>query len=196
MSSKETKSELAAEGTKEGLPTQHLSKEVIEYLSKEIETTTTNMMVYRTKIAFVFFLGPFIILIAVVTKGVTFSLRLDAIAIVAIVFNFLCFLILGYMNARVERQAWRQCNKWRGVIAKLHNNPSMGLTRDELVDALYGGDNPQDKLSDKWTSQLAYIATYFVLVVSFIMSIVIISRFRAPESPTPSPTSSSTPTQK
>jgi hypothetical protein len=195
VSNKETKSELAAEGTKEALPIQNLSKEVIEYLSKEIETTTTNMMVYRTKIAFVFFLGPFIILIAVVTKGVTFSLRLDSIAIVAIFFNFLCFLTLAYMNARVERQAWLQCNKWRGVIAKLHNNPSIDLTRDDLYDKLYG-DDPDDGLFDKWTSQLAYIATYAVLVVSFIMSIVIISRLRAPESPTPAATNSSTPAQK
>ena len=195
MSSKETKSlSVAAERMKEG-PTQNLSKEVIEYLSKEIETTTTNMMVYRTKIAFVFFLGPFIILIAVVTKGVTFSLRLDRFAIGAIFVNFLCFLTLAYMNARVERQAWLQCNKWRGVIARLHNNPSVDLTCDDLHDKLYGID-PIDRLFDKWTSQLAYIVTYAVLVVSFIMSIVIISRFRAPETLAPPATSSSTPAQK
>jgi hypothetical protein len=193
MSSKETKGEsLAAESMKEGVPVQTLSKEVIEYLSKEIETTTTNMMVYRTKIAFVFFLGPFIILIAVVTKGVTFSLRLDSIAIVAIVVNFLCFLILAYMNARVERQAWLQCNQWREIIAKLHNNPSIVLERDDLFDKLYG-DLPSDPLSKKWKSQVTYIATYAVLVVSFIMSIIIISRFRPPESPTPPATSSPTP---
>jgi hypothetical protein len=196
MSSKETRSEsLAAEKMKEGLPMEHLSKEVIEYLSKEIATTTTNMMVYRTKIAFAVYLGPFIILIAVVTKGVTFSLRLDSIAIAAIFINFLCFLTLAYMNARVERQAWLQCNKWRAVIARLHNNPSMDLTRDDLFDNLYG-DDPNDRLFKKWTSQLAYIATYAVLVVSFIMSIVIIARFRAPESPTPSATNASNPTQK
>src|SRR5437879_4842954 len=168
MSSKETKSEsVAAEGVKD------LSKEVIEYLSKEIETTTTNMMVYRTKIAFVFFLGPFIILTAAVTKGVTFSLRLDWIAIAAIFVNLICFLTLAYMNARVERQAWLQCNKWRGVIARLHKTPSIDLTPDDLFDKLYG-DDPNDRLFKKWTSQLAYIATYAVLVVSFIMSIVII----------------------
>ncbi len=195
MSSKETKSESVAAKSIKEVPIQNLSKEVIEYLSKEIETNTTNMMVYRTKIAFVFFLGPFIILIAVVTKGVTFSLRLDRIAIAAIFVNFLCFLTLAYMNARVERQAWLQCNKWRGIIARLHNNPSVDLTCDDLYDKLYG-DDPNDRLFKKWTSQLAYIVTYAVLVVSFIMSIVIISRFRVPESPTPSATSSSAPAQK
>lgn len=196
MSSKETKSEsVTAESMKEGPPEPNLSKEVIEYLSKEIETNTTNMMVYRTKIAFVFFLGPFIVLIAVVTKGVTFSLRLDWFAIGAIFVNFLCFLTLAYMNVRVERQAWLQCNQWRGVIARLYNNPSVDLPPADLFDRLYG-DLPNDKLFKKWKSQLAYIVTYAVLVVSFIMSIVIISRFRAPESPTLSPTSTSTQTQK
>ena len=148
MLSQKNKSELAAEDIKEELPIQNLSKEVIEYLSKEIETTTTNMMVYRTKIAFVFFLGPFIILIAVVTKGLTFSLRLDSIAIAAIFVNFLCFLTLAYINARVERQAWLQCNNWRRVIARLHKNPSIRITNDDLFDKLYGDDS-NDRLFNK-----------------------------------------------
>jgi hypothetical protein len=43
MSNKETKSELlAAEDMKEGLPIQNLSKEVIEYLSKEIKSCASR----------------------------------------------------------------------------------------------------------------------------------------------------------
>lgn len=110
MSGEETTTEsLAAEGVKEGQAIQDLSKEVIEHLSKEIETTTTNMMVYRSKIAFAVFLGPFLLLLAVVanTRGLSISLNLGWIATVAIgiVWCF-CFLTLAFMNARIEPQAW------------------------------------------------------------------------------------------
>ncbi len=152
------------------------SKEVIEYLSKEIETTTTNMMLFRSKIAFAVFLGPFLLLLAVVanTKGANISLKLGTVStfIIAGIWG-LCFLVLGYMNARIERQAWLQCNKWRQLIAEIHNDPSASIEVADLQDNLY---------ENKWRSKGAYVLAYAVLLTSFTMSIMIIFHLRAVES--------------
>ncbi|HEV8589280.1 MAG TPA: hypothetical protein VGQ72_10430 [Pyrinomonadaceae bacterium] len=148
-----------------------LSKAVIEHLSKEIQTSTTNIMLHRSKIAFAVYLGPYLLLIAGVaaaTKGLNISPHLGKGGIAAIVGGCLCFLVLGYMNARIERQAWEQCNKWRRVIAEIQRNPSKELEGADLADKLY----------ESWRSQLVYVVAYAVLLASFIMSIIIIIKLR------------------
>jgi hypothetical protein len=191
MSGKEAKTEsIALDDLTKAQGIQTLSKEVIEYLSKEIETTTTNMMVYRSKIAFAVFLGPFLLLLAIVanTKGLSISLNLGWLATfaISIVWCF-CFLTLAFMNARIEQQAWRQCNRWRQLIAQIHNDPSTKIRIDDLCDDLY-------KKTRK--TQFVYVAAYAVLLASFIMSIIIIVKLRVPEPPTNSRgTNISTPTK-
>lgn len=69
-----------------------LSKEVIQYLSKEIETVTNNMMVFRTKIAFAVLVGPFLILVSFVVsaRGYRIWLSPDWVAKVAIAIDAFC----------------------------------------------------------------------------------------------------------
>lgn len=97
-------------------------QEFINHLSKEIETHTNAMMTYRTRIAFIVFLGPFILLGSVVVG----SQRAPYIAgfssctiIAAAVFLFFCYIVLGLVSGMIERGMWRQCNRWRAQIAAL-----------------------------------------------------------------------------
>lgn len=175
--------ESKAVGSAEVAP-DNLSKEVIEHLSREIGTTTTNMMVFRSKIAFAVFLGPFLLLLAIVanTKGLSISLNLgwNTTLIIGSVWC-LCFLTLAYMNSRIEQQAWQQCNKWRQLIAQIHNDPSAILEPDKLRDDLY---------EKRLKTQFVYVIAYAVLLLSFIMGIVFLGNLKVPEPPVSVPKSS------
>src|SRR5438270_698965 len=79
---------------------------MIEYLSTEIEALTTSTMVYRSKISFAVFIGPFILLGALVATARSFQATLTvgnwqqyekAVALLAI-----CYLGLAYLSARIE----------------------------------------------------------------------------------------------
>ncbi|HKB64672.1 MAG TPA: hypothetical protein VKC61_02375 [Pyrinomonadaceae bacterium] len=153
--------------------TADLSRVVIEYLSNEIQTTTTNMMVYRSKIAFAVFLGPFLLLVAVVANAQNLKVSFDPnrTAVIGLGLGWCaCFLILAYMNARIEQQAWRQCNKWRETISQIHNSPGAAISVEAFSDDLY---------EDQGRTRINYVIAYLVLLISFILSILILFSLRA-----------------
>jgi hypothetical protein len=173
MSGNDIKKELLpAKGAREAQNIEDLSKVVIEYLAKEIETTTTNMMVYRSKIAFAVFLGPFLLLIAVVANAKNLKVSFDTNRSVITGLGLgwcACFLVLAYMNARIEQQAWRQCNRWREAIAEIHNTPSATIPIRAFRDDLY---------EKQRRTRVIYVMAYLVLLISFILSILILFSLR------------------
>ncbi len=109
---------------------------IISHLTTEIESKSTNIMNFRTKIAFTVFIGPFLLLgsIIVGTKG-TVKLRLDiAHDWWAVLLVVLAFLALGWISGAVERQVWRRINKWRRCIVRLQTDPE--ITTEELQEFL------------------------------------------------------------
>lgn len=172
MSDKENKPELDSNAEK----TPNSSTELLEYLTREIETTTTNMMVFRSKIAFAVFVGPFLLLIALAagTRSLNVTTHIDLPATLFIIVVCLCFLTMAYITARIERQAWLQCNKWRRLIIKLHNDPSTKLASGDLSDDLF-----DERRAGRATSK--YVAAWAVLLLSFIMTIAIILRIFVPQ---------------
>src|SRR5438874_12042666 len=99
----------AKDGTHiEDLSTKYLTNGIVEYLSKEIETTTNNLMTFRTKISFAVLIGPFLVLgsFLVAAKGIPISLEPGRMGWLAIGFEGLCFLALAYVCARIEGDAW------------------------------------------------------------------------------------------
>lgn len=170
-----------------------VSKEVINHLSKEIETTTNNMMVFRSKIAFAIFAGPFIILAAVVaSKGPGVWLDFDALAKTAIFIVGFCYLGMAYMAARMDQQAGEQCNEWRGIIAALHKEPSTDILTLIKVSRprrnifnLFGllpmkpsKDKRTPKLFNKYRANDAYLITYSLLLLSFVMLTIIVGKIK------------------
>ena len=124
-------------------------------------------MVFRSRIAFAVFFGPFVILgsFVVATKGLPTSLNLDLWFWLVLVIGCGCFVTLAYICSRIEKEAWRQCNQWRKLIARLHDNPSSKITEEE----------------NEWEERnlkVIYIVAYCLLLTTFICAIFIISRVR------------------
>jgi len=145
-----------------------LAKELMLCLSKEIETTITNMMAFRTKVGFGMFVGPFLLLgsFIVAAKGQPVSFNFNRYVLGALVVDVVCFLGIAYIASQIEVQALEQCNKWRGIIGSLRRNPSVEI------------DSSQLKLKLKWRRwngpEAAYLVGYFLLFLSVAAAVVLI----------------------
>lgn len=114
-------------------------EKVIEYLSKEIETQTNNLMAFRERINFAVFIGPFVLLGATLYgKGIPrvhFG-DLSLIAGIGLVLTFvgviLGYLTMGIACSLIERHIWEQCNQWRALIAEISRGHNTGFTLKEL----------------------------------------------------------------
>lgn len=114
-------------------------EKVIEYLTREIETQTANLMTFRQRINFAVFIGPFVLLGATLYgKGIP-RVHLGAmnrLALALLVISFvgiiLSYLTMGIACAYIERHMWNQCNKWRDRIAQISRGHNTGFTLKEL----------------------------------------------------------------
>lgn len=160
------------------------TKDLVQHLSKEIETTTNNMMAFRTRIGFSLCIGPFLLLgsLIVGTKGQPVT-RLNwyyiAPALVGIV---ICYLGIAYITSQIELQALEQCNKWRRLIRDISKTPSMKINdrrlephlgwrvriRGRVVNVRFRG-----RVVNGVT--VAYLVGYFLLFLAVIVAAVIIS---------------------
>ena len=117
---------------------------LIEHFSREIKTVTSNNMTFRIRIVFTVYIGPYLLFGAIIvgTKG-NFTLNTDSWWVwLAIVVASAIFLSLGFAAGRVEKQAWRQCEKWRKIIIKLANCPEeASAALYEAVNYTEEGDN-------------------------------------------------------
>jgi hypothetical protein len=153
-----------------------LSKEVIQYLSKEIETTTNTMMVFRSKMGFAVLVGPFLILGTLVysAKGLQFSTHFGAWGIIAICVDIFCYLGLAFATAKIEEDAWRHCDRCRKLISDLHADPTLEI----------GNKNAwKDPTHVNWM-KWSYLLVCTLLIISFISSVYVISRVRVETLPT------------
>jgi hypothetical protein len=114
-------------------------EKLIEYLSKEIETQTNNLMTFRERINFAVFIGPFVLLGATLYgKGIphihwgelTFKAGIGlALSFVGVI---LSYLTMGVACSLIEVHIWKQCNVWRSLIAEISQGHTTGLTADQL----------------------------------------------------------------
>lgn len=157
-----------------------LSRDVIRYLSKEIETTTNNMMVFRSKIGFAVIVGPFLILGTLVyaAKGASVSITRDGWIILAALLDVGSYLALAFLAAKIEEDAWGQCDKWRKLIADLHDKPML------MIGARGAWKDKQHVGWMKWT----YLGSCALMILSFLSSLYIISRVKTTQASTTEPT--------
>lgn len=139
-------------------------EQFIQHLSKEIETHTNAMMTYRTRIAFIVFVGPFVLLssVLVVAKRMPNIAKLTHWTFIA--GGILCavYIVLGLVSAMIEGAIWSQCNRWRAQIA--------GLVAREDVDAT--GENVQ---FGHRRLVLTYVIAWILFFCSFIIMVFLIS---------------------
>jgi hypothetical protein len=163
-----------------------LSKEVIQYLSKEIETTTNTMMVFRSRMGFAVLVGPFLILGTLVysAKGLLFSMHFDKLGIIAIIVDVCCYLGLAYAAAKVEEDAWRHCDRCRKLISDLHSKPTLEIDYRNVW---------KDETHVNWM-KWSYLFACFLLILSFVSSVYVISRVRVETPPTAAAPTAGAPT--
>jgi hypothetical protein len=108
-------------------------KKLIGYLSKEIEAHTNNLMTFRERINFAVFIGPFVLLGALLysNKHVV-GIKHWWVFLLALVVMVLSYLTMSRACARIEIQIWDQCNRWRGLIAEISKGNTERVTPDEF----------------------------------------------------------------
>jgi hypothetical protein len=111
--------------------------EMINYLSKEIETLAKNTMDARSKISFSLLIGPFLVLgsIIVSTPKTGWSPGLHSpSAWIAAGVAVCAFWALGIIAGHIEEGAWQKCNQWRQCIIKIQND--VALSEDQLEELI------------------------------------------------------------
>jgi len=137
---------------------------LIDHLSTEIATHTTNMMTFRAKINFAVFVGPFVLLgsLMISAKGVPRSIAFDKRTTVAAILLLMSYILMACTCAAIERQMWRKCNKWRAVILRLVTNSSEKIEKEDLVF-------PE-------SVRLGYWLVYVAIIVAFLCAVWLVSR--------------------
>lgn len=102
----------APQGSVEPPQNESLAKELLLCLSKEIETTSNNIMLFRTRIGFGLLVGPFLLLgsLIVGAKGQPVSFNLGKLGWTALGVDIICFVGIAYIASEIETQALEQCN--------------------------------------------------------------------------------------
>lgn len=142
-------------------------KELIDYLSKEIETQTNSLMTFRERINFAVFIGPFVLLGATLYgKGIprVHWAELSATARVGLFFSFvaviLSYLTMGIVCSLIERHIWKQCDKWRERIAEISRGHDKGFTLQEL------------EFEEEITTGYRWV--YGAMIVAFVSAITLV----------------------
>ena len=140
---------------------------LIDYLSKEIETHTNNLMTFRARINLAVFVGPFLLMGSLVfrtdiPRGI--HLWSARTLIPAIVLGFI-YLTLGWVCCSIELQIWRQCEEWRTLIADLSSGYVLNVTPHQL-------HFKTNKL------RLAYMVVYSAMILAFVCVGMLISQIQ------------------
>lgn len=97
-----------------------LRSEVVKHLSREIETHSQYLTVFRSRIAFTVLVGPFVILgYLLVTSKPTGASHWDHLQTWLCVAVGVLYLALGFCGSRLDQHGTDQCNKWRRAILKI-----------------------------------------------------------------------------
>lgn len=135
---------------------------LIDYLSKEIVAQNNNLMTFRARINFAVFIGPFVLLGSLLYSGKYFvGVRNWWILSITLVVLILSYLTMGWACASIEIHVWKQCNKWRALIARISSGTT-AVTADEL--------------EFKHKLRLGYWVVYGAMTLAFICVLLIISQ--------------------
>jgi hypothetical protein len=137
---------------------------LIDYLSKEIETQTNNLMTFRARINLAVFVGPFVLMGSLVIRNdIPRGIHLWSVkTLLPATVLALIYLTLGWVCGSIEIQIWKKCNEWRKLIAEL----SSGDTR--TVSA--------DQLEFPHRLRMAYLVVYSAMILAFVCVGILISQ--------------------
>jgi len=137
---------------------------LIDYLSKEIETQTNNLMTFRARINLAVFVGPFVLMGSLVFRNdIPRGIHLWSLkTLIPATVLALIYLTLGWVCCSIETQIWRQCNIWRKLIAEFSSGN--GSVKPDRLEFGY------PKL------RLAYLIVYSTMILAFVCVGILISQ--------------------
>jgi len=102
---------------------------LIKHLSDEIVVRFQNTMLFRTRIAFLTWIGPLIVLSSVVvaTKG-NFDIPINKLTLTSIIVIAICYICLGIIGGYIEALEWHTVRKLRVSI--------YNITKDGNLDGV------------------------------------------------------------
>ncbi len=140
--------------------------EVIKYLSNEINNNHQNAITFRTRVTFIIWAGPLILLssLLVSTKG-NISIGCDLRTIGCIAVFLVCYLILGCLMSLIELNTLDILNQYRYKIFNIckHNGFKDNFTKIE--------DN-----FTKYKVIRTYMGAFFLIAVSFIAITILVTK--------------------
>ncbi len=138
---------------------------LIDYLSKEIETQTNNLMSFRARINLAVFIGPFVLVAALVFRNdIPRGINLwSAKTLMAGTLLALIYLTLGWVCCSIEAQIWRKCNDCRKLIAELSSEQITSVAPHQL-------EIKDNKL------RRAYLVVYSAMILAFVCVGILISQ--------------------
>ncbi|HSS22332.1 MAG TPA: hypothetical protein VLL54_19830 [Pyrinomonadaceae bacterium] len=155
-------------------------EKLLEHLSKEIETEMNNLMKFRERINFAVFVGPFVLLSAIlfgrgfpqVNWGSLSGKAWFGLGI-SLLLTLLSYLMLGICCSRIEEHMWNYCNKLRERIAEISSGLNCGFTYENLE---YKG----------WI-KLGYRYVYGAMLVAFLSAVLLMVILQIHAYPPPHP---------
>jgi len=141
-------------------------EKLIDYLSKEIETQSKNLMAFRERINFTVFVGPFVLLGAMLYGGIL-RLNWGGLPLSAklgfgssLLLALLSYLTMGIACSKIEKHMWDQCNIWRARIADISSGSKKAFTLDDL--------RFEERLNR------GYLLVYIAMVIAFVSAIALV----------------------
>ncbi len=154
---------------------KQMMDKILEHLSNEIQKLMENTMTFRTRVAFIGWIGPFLLLSSVVvsTKGIFTVPCKDKWFWFALAGSAGCYLALGYIGGLIEKQAWVRCDALRQRILRYSKLPSTESIQE-------------DDLNDMFISRsvrCGYMSGFAIVLVSLVGVSIAISRIDVKDQP-------------
>ncbi len=144
-------------------------EKIFEYIIKEIETNTQNLSSFRSKTNFNVYVGPFILLGAIIVSKqeallTSFQKNLSSIPFWMPFMLIVFYWFLGFICSQIERHIWARNEKLRNLIVKLQDN-KFELSFEDL--------------EFKAHIRASYIAVYGVMILIFVLILFILLKLSA-----------------
>ena len=150
-----------------------IKEKYIEHLSKEIEITINNLYTFRMRSAFTVWIGPFILLGAVIVAGKSsifsgegaISITSGGGMMVAAGLSFAAYMALGIGAGRIEKANWNRVEALRELLSE-----ATGLTKEDQRKF-------QDKKIPKYILR-SYVGVFVAISVVFGCAVYIIGNLK------------------
>jgi hypothetical protein len=123
-------------------------------------------MSFRARFNFAVFVGPFALLGSLLFgKEIPQGIHSESLKTrVAGLGLALMYLTLGWVCGSIEIHVWRQCNKWRELIAEISGGNPVAFTGRELQF--------EHKL------RLGYMVVYSAMIIAFVCAGILVSQIQ------------------